>query len=56
MTDIEKIDEITELEAELKKWELKLKIQKAKLDFQSIKQAMNTPDPEPKAAPPLERF
>ena len=46
MTD-KKLTEVEELESELRVWELKLKVQKAKFDYQTLKRAMNDV-PEPK--------
>jgi len=42
--DLEKIDEVTELENILKVWELKVKILNLKAQYSATKQAMNTSD------------
>jgi hypothetical protein len=42
--DLEKIDEVTELENILKVWDLKVKILNLKAQYSAVKQAMNQTD------------
>jgi hypothetical protein len=56
MTEKKEKTELEDLESELKVWEIKLKIAKAKFDYQQLKRAMNDPGPEERRSLPVESF
>ena len=54
--DLEKIDEVTELENILKVWDLKVKILNLKAQYSATKQAMNQTDGKEDKTLPVEEF